>query len=662
MVKLAIKTNHTIQIQRKITVFRWLFLVQTFLIFSCSNIKDPLEYALIIAGPNRCELEKVIDYYKDDPIKLAAARFLIENMPGHLSYKSNSINQYYEIALNLTKSDLTPTQQRDSLLALSETLFFGIDQDVIQDARIIKANFLIHNIDMAFDAWKNERWAQHVTFDQFCEWILPYKCVEFQNFDNWRDTMRATFWWNVAHMDYDDESFDSPFRAVNTIRSEISWRVKPVGLYNRSGFPMRSASTLAHMTFGSCADYVNLGVLTFRSYGIPVMIEETPSWGRYRAGHTWYTLLNDNGEEMRSEWDISSTPGSPFFPHQRIPKVYRHQYAINKERVPYHNKSVYQYPFSIFNIDVTDKYYNTSDITIQIRKGANLAEDFAYIATFNGHSSEWSLIDYGEIKKGKVIYKKMGRNILYIALGYNGEELVPLSWPFILHKDGSIEYITNGNNSTESIDITRKYYSSENVVNMRKRILGGCIQASNSSDFNDAVTVYNIDSLNISDKNKIQNNGKYRFWRYMSPKGSYGSIAELAFFDLDTIVMNGIPICQNGIDTEIARKAFDGDWLSNYETGIADGNWVGADFGNPVSVEYVRIVPRGDDNDIHPGDEYELKYWNGIFWQSLGKSIATNNSIHYDNVPKGALLWLCNHTRGWDERPFLHKNGVIEWW
>ena len=454
-------------------------LVVATLVASCSHKYDALEYAYKVAGPNRGELEKVMNHYKDDPEKLAAARFLIENMPGHYSYKrTREIDEYYEIALQLTKSGLTPKEQRDSLLYLSDNRFFGLDQDIIQDARIITADYLIQNIDKAFDVWKNERWAKHITFDEFCEWILPYKCVELQSFDCWRDTMRQTFWWNIAHMDYDDESYDSPFRAVNTIRSEISWRIKPVGMYNRSGFPMRSASTLAHMTFGSCADYVNLGVLTFRSYGIPVIIEETPSWGRYRAGHTWYTLLNDNGEEMRSEWDISSTPGGPFFPHQRIPKVYRQQYAINRERVPYHNRSVYQYPFSIFSHDVTDRYFNTTDVTISIRKNVKLVEDFAYIATFNGHSSEWTLIDFGEVKKGKVTFQKMGRNILYIALGYDGKNLAPLSWPFIIHKDGSIEYIRPDYTNTESVDVRRKYYSSENVVAMRKRMLGGCIQAS----------------------------------------------------------------------------------------------------------------------------------------------------------------------------------------
>jgi len=40
-----------------------------------------LQFALEFARENRPELEKVLTHYKDDPEKLMAARFLIENMP-----------------------------------------------------------------------------------------------------------------------------------------------------------------------------------------------------------------------------------------------------------------------------------------------------------------------------------------------------------------------------------------------------------------------------------------------------------------------------------------------------------------------------------------------------------------------------------------------------
>ena len=46
--------------------------------------KDPqIEYALQLAKGNRPELEKVLNHYRNDSLKLEAAKFLIRNMPGH---------------------------------------------------------------------------------------------------------------------------------------------------------------------------------------------------------------------------------------------------------------------------------------------------------------------------------------------------------------------------------------------------------------------------------------------------------------------------------------------------------------------------------------------------------------------------------------------------
>ena len=98
--------------------------------------------------------------------------------------------------------------------------------------------------------------------------------------------------------------------------------------------------------------------------------------------------------------------------------------------------------------------------------------------------------------------------------------------------------------------------------------------------------------------------------------------------------------------------------------GAIMGNWVGMDMGRPVKVSAVRIVPRGDDNDIHPGDLYELKYWDGrLAWVSRGIKMAEGNTLTFDSIPQGALIWVSDKTRGWDERPFLmDSEGNVEWW
>ena len=85
--------------------------------------------------------------------------------------------------------------------------------------------------------------------------------------------------------------------------------------------------------------------------------------------------------------------------------------------------------------------------------------------------------------------------------------------------------------------------------------------------------------------------------------------------------------------------------------------------GEPVCATSVRIVPRGDDNDICPGDEYELLYFDGDKWQSCGRKMADDNELHYDDIPSNCLLWLRDLTRGNDERPFLIDGKEnTDWW
>lgn len=97
-------------------------MVVTIITTSCSN-NSPLNKALDYAGANRTELETVLEHYKDNPEKLAAARFLIENMPAHRSYQGDEIHQYYKIAKDVISSNLTPVEQRDSLLRVSDYMF-----------------------------------------------------------------------------------------------------------------------------------------------------------------------------------------------------------------------------------------------------------------------------------------------------------------------------------------------------------------------------------------------------------------------------------------------------------------------------------------------------------------------------------------------------------
>ena len=49
-------------------------------------------------------------------------------------------------------------------------------------------------------------------------------------------------------------------------------------------------------------------------------------------------------------------------------------------------------------------------------------------------------------------------------------------------------------------------------------------------------------------------------------------------------------------------------------------------------------------------------------WISLGKQVAKDFHLVYDNVPDSALLLLKNKTGGHEERIFTYENGKQIWW
>lgn len=661
------------------------FITISLFLSSCNTKDDYLTKALKESADNRHELETVLNHFRSDPEKLAAARFLIENMPGHYSYKSDRINDYYAIGEEIFKSKLSPVAQRDTLLKISENQFDFLEYDTIQDVKIITADYLIKNIDDAFKLWRNKPWLSHLDFNQFCEYVLPYKCYELQSLDYWRDTLQMKFGDALSGWIPNDDTYSSPFNAARAVRGRIARDVRPYGVQMGKGYSFGAANNMYKITYGECTDYVRLAICVLRSLGLPAMYNYTPQWGRYRAGHDWYTILNDKGELLSSEWDISSDIASVFFPYQRIPKVFRYTYAINRDVEKYLNDAIWQYPFSVFQKDVTDEHFATSDLEIPVSLNTDrISDKYAYLGIFNGCSIDWDILTFGEIKdeKGNVLktknnkvyvpkrnkltayFPKTGRNVLYIVLQYDENGWFPISQPFILHSNGNIEYIYAQNNETRKVTIRRKYFSSQNVVEMQRRVLGGKIQVSSDHKFTrDTCTVLTITDLNYPDRIPLSlpEEKEFRYARYLSPTGSYGSIAELAFF-ADTTELVGKTIGSTE-DNNILLRAFDDDYLTNFETDKPDNNWVGMDFLSSKVITHVRIVPRNDDNYVRPNDEYQLLYWDNTKWISTGLIKATDNKLIYDNIPKGALMWLRNLTRGMDERCFLiNSKEDVEWW
>lgn len=159
----------------------YLLLLFVVAIGGCFDAPDKLEYALYLAGDNRPELEKVLEHYKDDSLKLKAAQFLIENMPAYYSYEGWQLDSMKAIvvAARLTQRTVAPEIKK----RWEEYPYTSLSR--VKDIEVITAGYLIRNIDQAFKVWRTRPWNRSLSFDEFCELLLPYR-IENEPLEEWR--------------------------------------------------------------------------------------------------------------------------------------------------------------------------------------------------------------------------------------------------------------------------------------------------------------------------------------------------------------------------------------------------------------------------------------------------------------------------------------------
>lgn len=104
------------------------------MIVACSAGDNRLEKALDFAGSNRAELEKVLDYYSQDPEKLEAARFLIRNMPHWYAYEGWQLDSVKQ----MLAQDNRPKEVVDKWKRVD---YYSLPK--VYDAQVITADYLI---------------------------------------------------------------------------------------------------------------------------------------------------------------------------------------------------------------------------------------------------------------------------------------------------------------------------------------------------------------------------------------------------------------------------------------------------------------------------------------------------------------------------------------
>ena len=543
----------------------------------------------------------------------------------------------------------------------------GIQRQVF-DIDAIAANDIIADIYVALDIWENTNSGMYKKYDIFDEYILPYR-IDHEPLDiGWRINAYKTY---CEYVDYNTDIVEQCI----TLNKHIPFKIY-TAFRNTA---KRSYTQYAASLRGTCDDQCLYTAMVMRAVGIPVAYDIIPHWGSNNLGHSLNALLLPDGTCMGFNYTKDLENGLKLA--YKVPKIYRKTYSIQKKTPLYRNKDKEYIPtiFSDFTmLDVTADY-DVPNADIKINNRFSIGNNrLGYLAVAD--RTAWNITAWG-VKKGKSYHfenvgydynaaqssidkgDNIGSGILYLPVIVDELGMYPMNYPFILSSDG-IQYLKPAMDSLETVRLYRKYPKLDRIISFAKDLELCVIEGANTPNFSDAEVVYTITKVPESHMQKIEvrSDKKYKYVRILKRSGGF-SIGELAFYGTDGRKLNGRIISHRVLKDEYAlQNIFDNNVLSYfYCSGSFRNLWVGLAFTTPQQLDQIALCPRTDDNDISPGDTYELLYWNNE-WISLGCKTANEYSLIYDHVPSGALLLLKNHTKGIEERPFIYRNGRQIWY
>lgn len=268
------------------------------LLFSCIMMLLPFAACL---GSNKdygIVGNEVIAHYTKlgDKEKQRAAEFLVSNMQYHYSYNSDKLINYYNEVINVGKQYTYPKSipYFQNLYENIGDINIGVNKTL--DLNQLSSKQIISNIDSAFIDWQHGYWAKHLSFEQFCEYLLPYR-IGNERFEEWRYELRQLFYPYAKVLENCHERQTSAFWAATYVCDGIKkfkFNIDDKAL-PRANFDL-PLSSLISMKMGYCHDYARLTAYIMRACGIPVSVDFTPQWPNKANNHTWNALLDNTLE------------------------------------------------------------------------------------------------------------------------------------------------------------------------------------------------------------------------------------------------------------------------------------------------------------------------------------------------------------------------------
>ena len=447
----------------------------------CSGNEDRrMEKALEISGTNRAELEKVLEHYREDSLKLRAARFLIENMQYHFSINENFVpntgKSYYPDITRLGEAS-SVRRHCDSLIALG----WRIDRRLDYDIRCVDADFIIRNIDLAFYVWRKP-WASGVSFEDFCNYILPYRSQNEQ-LSHGRERLMKRY---VGMLD--SAGVTNAMDACKIINARLKDEIR----YCETGNPLHATIEETETSgIGTCDALCNYTTLVMRSVGIPIAVHQTV-WTRMELGHVWCAVLHGGEFYDFSPGDVQPDEYKRVLATKRYlkpAKVYRRHFEPDMSVLPKQDDGFVTFLKNPLLTDVTDEQETpVYDLSVAANKCSSNSGGLVYLCNYNG--GKWLPIALGKRHDDSCFFPKVaGRNLLIAAEADESGKLRFVNVPFFTTGDGEVRYLVPDMENRVSLDLTLDKKNSSCTLyywNTDK----DCLEQIASSTANDSIQHY----------------------------------------------------------------------------------------------------------------------------------------------------------------------------
>lgn len=412
-------------------IYYFTFIVLFSVLTSCTSspiriYSSEIEAVLIKSNENRGELEGAIDYFyrKGDSLKIKAIEFLIANMDIHYSE-----TYYWKTLLEEKKVDFSEFDYPDletavaALDSIEKIYGLLVFQDtIIYDMHTLSCKYLIDNVNQAVDTWRIST-NKNIPFDEFCEYILPYR-VTVEPITDWRKEYHKRYCWlgdslrnkplenilDYAAIDYKDWfSFTYDIETRNEPLSRLS------------------AMQLLFRKKGACEDVASLETFIFRSQAIPVAYITIPLWATSVGAHFSNTVFDEKMNPVKFDvtTDLVVNHELPREPSKVIRHTYSKQAATlamqeKKENIPtgYLQRSNY--------IDVTCEYWPTSDVTVPLFTDTT---HIIYAGMFS--MGQWNAEWWGKCVDSIVTFQNMPQGVVILPMTFIENKFKVAGYPIV---------------------------------------------------------------------------------------------------------------------------------------------------------------------------------------------------------------------------------------